>query len=223
MRKLANITIAMLDNLEKKQAFIPMPGGQPPAPVMDPAAQGMPVDPAAQGMPMDPTTGQPVDPGQPFDPSLAAPAPESEPAGTPPGGPDGAALFDMITQAVRQAMQESGAGQPAATEEKPKETKESKGKNMEARLDAIEGALAQLIEMMGLASPGAAPQGGAESAAPAPGGMGMEAGQPDDGKGAVQMPMGPLDPNIQGGVAAVKQGAARARTVATIVRRLKSV
>jgi len=86
---------------EEKQAFQPMPGGQPPmdpamaggagAPPMDPAMAGggMPMDPAmaggapmdpamAGGMPpVDPATGMPIDPmtGAPIDPAMMGGAP----------------------------------------------------------------------------------------------------------------------------------------------------
>lgn len=223
--------------LVEKNAFIPMPGGQPPAPPMDPAmAQqgGAPMDPAMMqqgGAPMDPAMQQaPADPGQPFDPSMAGPEPQME--GTPPVDPaaqDPAALYDMVVQAVRQVMQESGgaaAAQPAA-EEKPKDSK-GKGKAIESRLDAVEGALAQLIEVSGLVPP----EGGAGAEAA---GMGPGAGAPSDGAGAqAMMPQGPMDPAAGQALAAVGSGQApigmppktasanRARNIATIMRRLRA-
>lgn len=100
--------LALLRNELQKQAFIPMPGGQPP---QDPNAQqaagpaGMPVDPNT-GAPIDPNTGVPIDPamlqqmaagappqGQPAGPMQGAPM-EAAPAGMPqPTGPEvGAAV-----------------------------------------------------------------------------------------------------------------------------------
>jgi len=167
-----------------KEAFEPMPAGgagAAAAPPMDPAMA------AAGGAPMDPMAAG-AGPAVSLPPPAAAPI---APAAPPPGG-GGDPAYDMIVQAVRQVVQEMGVAPGAAPggESKP-------AKDMEARLGAVEGALAQVLEMMGLANPEQAMSQAVEEAAPAPGaaaGMGAGAGQPAEGAGAVPLGAGPMDP-----------------------------
>lgn len=90
--------------LSEKQAFVPMPGGDPAA--MGGAPMPPPGDPAAMGgAPMPPPGGAPMDPmvagGAPMDPMAAGgmppPAPPMDPmaGGMPPAPPAGGSMITM--------------------------------------------------------------------------------------------------------------------------------
>ena len=174
------LALANLDSIDK-EAFVPMPGGQPP---MDPAmAQGgMPMDPAmAQGgMPMDPAMAGGMPPGGEMmaDPMAGAGMPPPDAAmGAPPPNPE-QEIYDMIVQAVRQVLQEMGIEEGGA------EPKKAKKPSVDERLSAMEEMMAQLL--------GGVPVDGE----PSGGGFGPGAGEPvDDAGAAAMMPsMGPLSP-----------------------------
>jgi hypothetical protein len=98
--------------------------------------QGAPVDPAT-GMPMDPTMmqGAPPDPsaGMPMDPAMMQGAPPDPSAGM----QDPAMLYEMMLQAVRQVMEESGGTGG-------KESKKPKKPSVDDRIAAIERALSEI-------------------------------------------------------------------------------
>ena len=182
-----------LDNLSTldaglyKQAFepmaagggVPMPAGVPP---MDPAMSGG-ADPMAAG------AGPAV--------SLPPPAAANVPPAASPTGAGGVPpeIHDALVGAVRQVMQEMGVGGSGGGGDTSKPAKD-----MEARLAAIEGALAQVLEMLGLVNPQQAlSQAVQESAGPAAG-MSSGSGAPaEDPTGAQAMPaMGPMSPGAAG-------------------------
>lgn len=182
--KLAQDSIAELSKKAGAEAFLPMPGGQPP---MDPAAMGgggaPPMDPAMMGgaggaPPMDPAMMAAGGGAPPMDPAMmggdpaamaggAAPAPAPAPAADPaaaagapaPGGTglDAntiALLIPIIKNAVTEAMQAHGGDGKGKKEKKA---------SPEDRLAAIEAA-------MGIPPGGAGAAPAAGGAAPAPAG-----------------------------------------------------
>jgi hypothetical protein len=202
--QLAMHNLEVADAGTEKQSFIPMLGGTPPPP--DPAAGGMPMDPAMAagggGMPMDPSMAAaggampPMDPsmamladptmgGQlPVDPNAAAmgvPVDAGMAAGPAPAGDVPPELYDLIVQAVRQVLQESGAldgkGEGDGESEKPKKLTTSE------RLNRLE-------ETLGIG----------DNAAPVADGLSAGSGEASEGEGAMApeqamaMPLGPLDP-----------------------------
>jgi len=172
-------------NLEKmaemdKQAFEPMPGGQPQGAPMDPAAAGgMP----PQGAPMDPMAGGGA-------PAASLPPPAAAPA-APPAPPP--ADHDAMINAIRQVMMEMGGGQGGAGGGKGK----GGGKDTDERLGAIEAALAQVLQVLNLASPDqAVADAVSANAQQAPKGGDAPAGYGSADPGAGSVPAtGPMDPN----------------------------
>jgi len=239
-----NLLALAMYNLEKmasegsameKESFEAMPGGAPPAPPMDPAMMaagggGMPMDPSMMGgMPMDPSAVG-AGPAVGLPPPAAAPVP---PAAVPSGGA-GDPAYDMIVNAVRQVVQEMGIGGGGGGDDKGGS---KGGKDMEGRVAAIEGALAQVLEQLGLANPEQAlAQSVEEAAGPgAAAGMGPGAGVPADGADAIPMPAGPMDPGAAAamgeiGAPGMKMSSARpldastgAYEIAQAVSRLRSI
>jgi hypothetical protein len=201
-----NLNSLALDEIEK-MAFEPMPGGQQ-APV-DPA-QAQAVDPSQA--PVDPSMAAGGSPAAGLPPPAAAPAAPAA-SSQPPQG-----VYDMIVGAVRQVAQEggfggsgggnaggAGAGAGAGAGGKG-------GKDVESRIGAIEGALAQVLEHMGLASPKQAINDALmQAAGPAGDGFSSGSGSPDAGAGAMAMPaMGPMDPNASAAMANIKAGSVSA-------------
>jgi hypothetical protein len=179
------------------------------------AGGGAPAGPAAMGgAPMDPMAAQmgaaagvdpsqiPVDPaamGIPLDPALAAGAPAAGTPAIPPAsagtapapgaGPD----YDTLVSAFRQVMQETGAGNNGGGNGGG-----GGGKDMAVRLDNIEGALAQVLERLGMASADQAVSDAVAEVAPVGVGLGPGAGEaaPAGQQGTPMPPaMGPMDPN----------------------------
>jgi hypothetical protein len=179
---LLDLALYNLDRLSnEKRAFAPPmdPAAAQGAPPMDPAMMaaaggGMP----PQGAPMDPammaaTGGAPAPAPMP-PPAPAAPAPDQ-------GG------YDGIVNAVRQVMMEMGTAGGNGGKGGGKG-----GKDMEERLSALEGAVAQLLEQLGVASPSQALNDAVVSSANGGGDpKGMSAGS---GEAA----QGPMDPNAAG-------------------------
>jgi hypothetical protein len=201
----------------EKQAFVtpemmtatqdPMAGGAMP-PGMDPAAAGalppgvdpmaaaagtapsmIPADPAAMGIQVDPSlTG-----GAPAGGSPSIPPPAAAGAAPPAGG---GLSMDEVVNAMRQVMQEAGVnGGNGGSEGSSKG-----GKDVTVRLDSIEGALAQVLEHLGLASPDQAVADAITEVAPTGVGLGPGAGAAapagQQGEPMPQAPaaMGPMDP-----------------------------
>lgn len=189
---MAALDAAGASSLEK-QGFEAMPGGQPMPQAMDPsAAGGMPMAPG--GMPMDPSMAggaMPVDPSQ-----LNAVAGVGPDASSPPPAalqmPPAAASplsQDQLVQAVRQVLQEVGMGGNSD------DGKSKPAKDMELRLSAVEAALAEVLEHLGMANPQqAVAEAVQESAGPQQAaGLSSGSGQPSDGE--TSMPIaGPMDP-----------------------------
>lgn len=190
-----------LDNLQSlddgivKRSFEPMAAGAgAPAPTQ-------PVDPAmAGGMdPMAAGAGPAV--------SLPPPAAANVPPAASPTGPAGIPpeIHDELVGVVRQVMQEMGVGSgggaaaSGGSGSKP-------AKDMEMRLSAVEGALTQVLEMMGLVNPQQAlAQAVQESAGAGAAGMSSGSGTPSDAPaGAQGMPaMGPMSPGASEAFGAV--------------------
>lgn len=204
--------IAALEAEElNKAAFVPMgPNApQPAPPPMDPAMAaggGMPMDPAMMGggAPMDPAMmggGAPMDPammggGAPMDPAAMA---AEEQAG-------GEQVYDMITQAVRQVMQEMGITGEGGGEKKEEPKKKEGTSN---KIEKLETMMGSIMTTLGLPIPESGEgegedAGGQEAAAAA--GFGMDSGMPADGANAVPMAAGPLDPNASMAMAQLDPG-----------------
>ena len=123
-------------------------------------------------------------------PQQPAPA-DAQAQQAPQGGMD-PQIQQLIQQIVQQTVQSMGANK--STDEGKDEPKKSKGagnKNLEVRVSAMEAALAQLLEQIGVVPP---EQKGVDAA----NGFSTGSGQPADGTDAEPMPampMGPMDPN----------------------------
>lgn len=179
-------------NLEKmaemeKESFEPMMGGQPGAQQAPAGGEQPPVDPAQMAAMAG--GGAPVDPmaaGGP--PAAGSPPPAAAPAA--PSSPD-PAMMDQLVQAVRQVMQESGGMQGNGGKGKG-----AGGKDSDERLSAVEAALAQVLQVLNLASPQQAVSDAvAQAAQPQGDVMSAGSGQPSDGAGSVPAVAGALDPN----------------------------
>jgi len=175
-------------NLEKlaemeKDAFEPMMGAQQ-------QPQQAPVDPAAGGAPVDPAMAAPqgaVDPAAGGVPAVGSPPPATAPAAPAPSAMD-PAMMDAMIQAVRQVMQESGGQQGGGAKAKG-------GQDVEERLGSIEAALAQVLEVLNLASPDKAVADAiTQSAKPKADVMSAGSGSAADASAAMP-PMGLMDPN----------------------------
>lgn len=172
----------LFDALERKEAFIPMPGAQiapgaPPPGAVDPAT-GMPMDPAAASMmppgapppgAMDPATGMPMDPA-------AAAAPPAPPV-------DLTALASMIVQQLPPLLEQMGV--------KMKKPKEGEGGDSSGQIEQLSQRIAALEQLLAPLLGGGMPPA-APGMPPAPGGM---PGMPMDPAAAPPMPpAGPMDP-----------------------------
>lgn len=162
-----------------KAAFTPMPQGA----AVDPST-GAPVDPAAQGAP-------PADPAAqgapPADPAAGMP-PGAPPPPAPAGGPD--QMVAALQQVLPQILQQMGVAPGGQGGGKGKGGKSAE---LEERLSALEGAVAEMMQHMGLANPTEALAGAiTQSAASA--GFGPGSGQPDPGNGSQPAAAGPMDP-----------------------------
>ena len=203
MSRLLDMALDNMDTMEKR-SFQPMPAGDPAAAGGDPAMAG---DPAAMAPPMDPAMDPAMAGQAPMaagpDPAVSSPPPATAnvpPAASPTEIPP--EIKDALVSTVRQVMQEmgvgAGGGAPAegGADGKP-------AKDQEARLGAIEGALAQVLETMGLADPQQAVSQAVTDQAPAAG-MSAGSGAPADGADAVPMPaMGPMSPGAPGALSEV--------------------
>jgi hypothetical protein len=202
MSKSTNVLLKVaLQNIEaiEKAAFIPIPAGQMPIPMAQPA------DPAAAGMPpagampppgIDPATGMPagvppemVPPTVPVEAGPAgvptdgqAPQAGSGPASAPPE------VIAIIKEVVKQVLQEMGVRPGEGGEAKP-----AKKKSATERLDAIESALGQLGLPIGdvAQSDEKSEEGDKQKSAD---GMSSGSGQPAEL--SAQQLAGPLDPNL---------------------------
>lgn len=196
---MSNTLLQALNHLEQleKAAFVPMPP-QASAPV-DPAA--MAADPnmaAAQAGAGVPAVA--AAPGEAV--TGAPPSPEAmmAPAAAPSLDPN--MMYDLVVQAVRQVMQESGTLPGQAAEQPPAESAEkkpSKSKQLEDRVTALEQFAQSLLTGAPAEAPGmpldpSMVAGAQQTAAP----MSMESGQPATAEGTEPMvapqPLGPLDP-----------------------------
>lgn len=165
-----------------KQAFTPMPQGA----AVDPAS-GAPVDPA-QGAP---PAGDPAAQGAPpaGDPAQGMP-PGAQPPPPPPGDPS--QIIAALQQVLPQMLQQMGIGGQGGGQGAGK-GKGGKSAEMEERISAIEGALAEIMQHMGLANPTEALAGAITQSA-ASSGFGPGSGQSSPGAGSAPAAAGPMDP-----------------------------
>ena len=205
-----------LKNLEltEKEAFVPMPGGAPPAappgPPMDPAMMGgappMPTGPAMGGMPADPAMMGGAPP-MPMDPAMAGAMPMDPAMGGMPTDPAmaGAMPPELAGAVPPDALPPPGAGQespaiydmlvgairevlPQVLQEmgiKPgSEGEGDKSKKKETTKD-LSTRIEKLEQMMNI-SPAAEGEGDSSAA-----GLSSGSGMGDDGEGAMGMEVTP--------------------------------
>ena len=231
--------------LHEKQAFIPMPGGQPEAPpqaappMLAPAPGGAPMDPAMMGgdpaaMGMDPAA-MGTDPAMMEQALMAEGAAPDLAASSPPpavaaDAPDASMpttrdeLLDMLRELVKEI--EAGAKEEEKADKGDSESTQQLN-DLSSRVEELEAALAQVLEFTGLIP--AQPSGSDAEAAP----MTSGAGSPDTGEGSIAMPMGPMDQAATPALEAISGGPMltaptqqpllpKAAGIAAAMKRLKS-
>lgn len=198
MPSVREVLVKRAQEIIQKNAFQPMPGGQPPA---DPAAQGgAPMDPAMAGgagaPPMDPSmmgggAGMP-----PMDPSMMG-MPPGMAMGSPPPATVGqlsitdfqTIMMDMLSQVLGGgAPADAGAGAPPPEVAPQGDKRTVSNTEISEKLDALIGLLSGAgagPESMGAMPPEAA--GGAMPPAAAPGPEMGFGGQATGGAGAAPM------------------------------------